>query len=458
MSRPVEPSRVLIIGAGLAGALMAVLLARRGRRVVVYERRPDPRAEGFIGGRSINLALSARGINGLRAAGVLDRVMRDAIPMRGRMMHAPTEGGDLHFQPYSSNPGDAINSVSRGGLNLTLLEAAAEMPGVELVFGQRCIDVDLAAPAGVFVDEATGETRRVEAGMVLGADGAFSAVRGKMQIQDRFDYDQSYLEHGYKELHIPAGEGGRFLLEKHALHIWPRGASMMIALPNPDGSFTCTLFWPFKGEHSFEAIRSEADVLPFFRRHYPDAVPLMPTLVEDYMRNPTSALVTIRCRPWRIGRVALLGDAAHAIVPFFGQGMNAAFEDCVALDECLARRGEDAERALAEYEAMRKENADAIADMAIDNFVEMRDHVASAAFLFKKRLEQTLHKWFPDAFLPLYNMVSFSLIPYAEARRRAARQKRVIRGWLIVACVVVVIALLGAVLLLLWPGANGGPR
>lgn len=428
-----QNKRAIIVGAGLAGALMACYLAKAGWRVRVYERRPDPRVKGYVGGRSINMALSARGIAGLAGAGLADRVMtNDAIPMRGRMMHAPSRDAALVFQPYSKDPGEAINSVSRGGLNITLLHAAAEYPNVELVFDHPCVDVDLAAPAAMF-QQPGGGTIRVEADLIIGADGAYSAVRGVMQRTDRFDYSQSYLQHGYKELHIPpaaalrlsdadaARLGARegFAMEPNALHIWPRGGAMMIALPNRDRSFTCTLFWPFTGPHGLDELRTPEQIGAFFAEHYPDAVPLMPTLAQDYMRNPTSSLVTVRCWPWqREGKVVLVGDAAHAIVPFYGQGMNCAFEDCLALDRCLAEHPHDQAAALEAYQALRKPNADAIADMALENFIEMRDKVGQPAFLYKKRVEQAVHSLFPDTMVPQYNLVSFSTVPYVEALRR----------------------------------------
>lgn len=433
----VSPRNILIIGAGLAGTLMACYLARMGHRVRIYERRGDPRARGYIGGRSINLALSARGFHGLAGVGLDQLVMqRDAIPMRGRMIHPPGASGpaDLVFQPYSANPKDAINSVSRGGLNLTLLDAADTFDDVEFIFDHPCLDVDLDAPAAIF-ETPGGGTLRIEADLVIGADGAFSPVRGRMQKTDRFEYSQSYLEHGYKELHIPpvsggtggtalqdsehaAGSMGSFALDPHALHIWPRGGAMMIALPNRDHSFTCTLFWPFEGAHSFANLKSPADIRPFFEAQYPDAVPLMPTLVDDFQRNPTSSLITVRCWPWQIGgRVVLIGDAAHAIVPFYGQGMNAAFEDCRALADCLSRHA-DQHDALLEFQSIRKPNADAIADMALENFVEMRDAVGDPDFRYKKRVEQAVHAAFADRITPQYNLVSFSIVPYTEARRR----------------------------------------
>ncbi|MBS0660634.1 MAG: FAD-dependent monooxygenase [Verrucomicrobia bacterium] len=416
----------LIVGAGLAGSLLGCYLARAGWRVSIYERRPDPRAHGYAGGRSINLALSVRGLSGLAGAGLAEMVMQtEAIPMRGRAIHPVTlaPGGTPLFQPYSHDPHDAINSVSRGGLNLALLRAAAEA-GIELHFEHACVDVDLDAPAAVF----EGPNGRVQASadLILGADGAYSPVRARLQRTDRFDYSQSYLAHGYKELSIPAGPAG-FQLEPHALHIWPRGSSMMIALPNRDHSFTCTLFWPLEGDHSFASLRSAEDVRAHFATHYPDAVPLLPTLVEDYFANPTGSLVTVRCAPWRWqDKVAILGDAAHAIVPFYGQGMNAAFEDCKALAECLAAHGSDREAALAEFEARRRPNANAIADMALANFVEMRDKVGNAEFLYRKRVEQTVHQAFPERVTPQYNLVSFSTVPYVEAFARGQALDRVL--------------------------------
>jgi kynurenine 3-monooxygenase len=441
--------KVIIVGAGLVGSLLAVYLAHAGWSVRVYERRGDPRRKGYAGGRSINLALSARGLAGLRGVGFardggdlgLDRVVmqRDAIPMPGRMMHA--RDGALAFQPYSKDPRDAINAVSRGGLNLTLIHAAAECPGVELFFDHPCLDVDLAAPAATF-QSPDGGAIRIEADLVIGSDGAFSAVRGMMQKTDRFDYSQSYLSHGYKELHIPprasavraadaVGIAAReaFAMEPHALHIWPRpapgrdeGGAMMIALPNMDGSFTCTLFWPFEGEHAFgplERSNSREHITAFFEQHYADAVPLMPTLADDFLSNRTSSLVTVRCWPWQInGVVALIGDSAHAIVPFYGQGMNSGFEDCTALAACLREHPRDQRAALERYQSLRKPNADAIADMALDNFIEMRDKVADPAFLYRKKLEQAVHAAFADKVSPQYSLVSFSNVPYVEARRR----------------------------------------
>jgi len=449
--------QITIIGAGLGGSLLACFLGRAGHRVALYERRPDPRAAGFVGGRSINLALSARGIDSLRRVDLADRVLEQAVPMRGRMIH-PVQGA-LAFQPYSKDRSDAINSVSRGGLNLILVEAAAAHPNVSLHFDERCVDVDPDRPAARFINARKGESTEVRSDLVIGADGAYSAVRARMQYLDRFDYQQEFLRHGYKELHIPPARGGAagsgaFAIEPNALHIWPRGGSMMIALPNREASFTCTLFWPYDGADGFNAIRSAEDVRCVFEQRFPDVVPLMPTLVEDYLSHPVGSMVTIRCRPWQhAGKVALLGDAAHAIVPFFGQGANAAFEDCVALGACLKEFAADWRTALEAFEDRRREHADAIADMALDNFIEMRDKTASRLFRVKKRGEKALHRLLPSWFIPLYHMVSFTTIPYADARRRAARQWRALGLAALGAAIAIVIAA-GA----LWQWLAGGWR
>jgi kynurenine 3-monooxygenase len=360
--------------------------------------------------------------------------MEHAIRMPGRMLH--DERGELKFQPYSSNPSDAINSVSRGGMNMALLDEAESREGVDIRFDARCVGVDLDAAKASFAS-SSGDAFVIEADAIVGADGAFSAVRHAMQFRDRFDYSQSYLEHGYKELHIPpASECGAdlhehdgFAMDPAALHIWPRGASMMIALPNTDRSFTCTLFWPFEGDHSFASLPDDSpNVRAFFEQHYPDAPPLMPTLEQDYADNPTSSLVTIRCNPWHVdGKVVLVGDASHAIVPFFGQGINSGFEDVRVLLEILDELGGDFDRAFPAFTEARKANADAIADMALANFVEMRDSVAHEDFLYRKRIEQTLHAAFPERAIPKYNMVSFSNVPYKDALDRGNRLERIVR-------------------------------
>ncbi len=462
---PSDSNRVFtIFGAGLAGTLLAVQLARLGRKVELYERRPDPRRAGAEGGRSINLALSTRGLDALQRVGLAEEVMREAIPMRGRLMHAID--GSLAYQQYGVTGSEAINSVSRAGLNMALLDAAEREPLVTIHFGKRCQRVDFERREAEVLDVGSAELTRVGYDTLVGADGAFSAVRLSMQMREGFDYSQTYESHGYKELTIPArrdeGDGpslpgaeGPFRMRKNALHIWPRRSYMMIALPNADGSFTCTLFAPFDGPDGLREVRSGAEARAYIERRFPDALALMPTLEEDFVRNPTGSLATVRCYPWAIGdSAALLGDAAHAVVPFYGQGMNASFEDVVALGEAVERHPDDLGAAYAEYQERRKPNADAIATLAVQNFVEMRDKVGSPAFLRKKKWEQRFARWF-KWYTPLYSMVSFSTIPYAEAVERSiAQDQRVRRALFGLGLAAAWVVLLIAVLV--WSALNKG--
>src|SRR2546423_565673 len=388
-------TKFVLIGSGLAGGLLAAYLGRRGYDVDLYERRADPREGNLVGGRSINLALSTRGIHALEQIGIADEVLKHAIPMRGRMIHE--KSGALHFAPYEVDPNKHINSIGRAALNTTAIEAAQRYPNVRVHFNHKCTEVDLDSATAQLLNTSTNQQLSAAADSIIAVDGAFSAVRQSMQLKiDNFQYDESYLAHGYKELTIPPGPDGSWQMEKNALHIWPRKSFMMIALPNPDGSFTCTLFWEFKGPHSFETTTSEEDIRRFFEDEFPDAVPLMPTLLEDFRENPTGSLVTVRCAPWFYkDKVTLVGDAAHAVVPFYGQGMNAAFEDCVVLEKCLAEFPLDRQRAFAEYFARRKKNADALADLAVQNFIEMRDKTASKIFRAKKKLDHLPQRFFP---------------------------------------------------------------
>src|SRR4029077_20075048 len=336
-------AKFVLIGSGLAGGLLAAYLGRRGHDVDLYERRGDPREGNLVGGRSINLALSTRGIHALEQIGIADEVLRHAIPMRGRMIHPAAAGSAPIFAPYDVDPNKHINSIGRAALNTTVIEAAQRYPNVRVHFNYKCTGVDIDS-ALAHLETANGAvTARRDA--VVGVDGAFSAVRKSMQSEiAKFEYDESYLAHGYKELTIPPEPDGSCRMEKNALHIWPRKSFMMIALPNPDGSFTCTLFWEFEGPRSFATTKTDDDVRRFFAEEFPDALPLMPTLLDDFRNNPTGSLVTIRCAPWFYrDKACLVGDAAHAVVPFYGQGMNAAFEDCVVLDECLEEYSQNRE-------------------------------------------------------------------------------------------------------------------
>ncbi|MEH0936023.1 FAD-dependent oxidoreductase [Micromonospora psammae] len=409
---------IAVVGAGLAGCLLACFLARRGYPVALYERRPDPRTGRVERGRSINLALSERGLDALRRIGLDEQVMADALPMRGRMIH-PVAGA-AQFQSYSVSGDRAINSISRGTLNNALLTAAAALPGVRLAFDHRLVGLDPATGAMTF--ETPQGKVAASASVVLGADGAGSAVRGQLLGYDVLTESLDFLDYGYKELTIPP-LAGEFALDPEALHIWPRGTSMMIALPNPDRSFTCTLFWPTHGTASFASLGSPAAIERHFATHYPDLLPLAPNLVDDYQHNPVGVLGTVRCTPWQVGgKVGLLGDAAHAVVPFYGQGANCAFEDVVELDRCLDECGDEWSAALPLFQRRRQDNAEAIARMALANFVEMRDKVASPVFRTRKRIEHALERALPGRYVSQYELVSFSTVPYAEVRRRVRRQ------------------------------------
>ena len=419
--------RITIVGGGLAGPLLACLLADDGHDVMILEQRGDPRKAGYEGGRSINLALSARGLEALDRIGLKDQVLDEAVPMKGRMMH--DREGKKAFSAYSIIPGEAINSVSRGGLNCMLLDAAESRNNVKVHFGVECsIDVEAACVTWTNQD-GTADTR--EADLVVGADGAGSAVREAMAETGSITASTDFIDSGYKELAIPPGPDGSFLLEDDALHIWPRGRYMMIALPNADGSFTCTCFWPLKGEASFEQVDSPEVIMDFFKTHFADAVALMPQLVEDYQANPVGPLGTVRCSAYHLGGTAVLvGDAAHAIVPFFGQGMNAAFQDCLRLADAL-RNHADLPAALVDYDRTQRPDGEVIAEFSLENFIEMRDKTASALFRLRQRIRKRLNRMFPKLYVPRYNLVSFTTIPYANIRRHMAFRQVMLAGMLL---------------------------
>ena len=418
-----HPRNITIIGGGLAGPLLASLLADDGNTVTVLERRGDPRADGYEGGRSINLALSARGLQALDRIGIKEAVLDTVVPMRGRMMH--DEQSRTAFSPYSYVPGEAINSVSRGHLNCMVLDAAESRPGVTLAFDIECTHIDIQS-AAVTYDDHQGRSNTIDGDLIVGADGAGSMVRQAMHSISPVDEGTDFIDTGYKELTIPAAADGSFQLEPHALHIWPRGHYMMIALPNSDGSFTCTCFWPIDGPEGFSSVTSPDSIREFFSTHFPDAVRQMPDLVREYTENPIGPLGTVRCRRYHHdGTAVLIGDAAHAIVPFFGQGMNAAFQDCLRLASCLADH-EDQRAALQYYDATQRPDGDAIAAMSLSNFIEMRDKTASPAFLLLQRLRKQLSMKLPRLYTPRYNLVSFTTIPYAQVMRRVSRRRALV--------------------------------
>lgn len=413
--------KVIIVGAGLSGSLLAIYLAKKGIECEIYEARGDMRKETTLAGRSINLALSNRGIAALKEVGLDEYMLAEAVPMYGRMIHAID--GNTKLLPYSGRRGEYINSVSRAGLNIALMNEAEKYEGVTFYFNRRCIDFKFDSGEVLFANGATakGDT-------VIGTDGAGSAIRNAMfHDAPRFDFSQKWLEHGYKELHIPPGENGAFLMEKNALHIWARHSFMMIALPNFDGSFTCTLFLAHRGENSFEQLTDENSLMDFFQTNFADAIPLMPTLVEDFFKNPIGNLGTIKCFPWNVGgKSLLLGDSAHAVVPFYGQGMNASFEDCRILNQLIETHGTNWKTIFDEFTNLRKPNADAIADMAEENFYEMRDAVADPVFQRKRELETLLEQTFPDYFSK-YSMVTFREdLPYLTAKQKGNAQDKLL--------------------------------
>ena len=414
--------RAGIVGAGLVGSLLSIYLAKRGYAVSVFERRSDMRQSRMSAGRSINLALSDRGIKALEEVGIMDEIRKIAIPMHGRYIH--NADGSHAYQPYGKE-GQYINSVSRGELNKKLMDLA-EANGVNIQFDVRCERIDFEKNC-IHFDKGVTEG---PFDVIFGSDGAYSAARLSYQLQtDRFQYQQYFIDFGYKELTIPPSADGKFMMQEDALHIWPRGNYMLIALPNTDKSFTCTLFFPFEGKPSFASLDTAEKVRQFFNETFSDAAAMMPTLEEDFMKNPTSSLVTVKCFPWvKENKFALIGDAAHAIVPFFGQGMNCGFEDCSVLNALIEKHKENWDLILPEYQQLRKPDGDAIADLAINNFVEMRDKVADPKFLLQKKIEGWFSGKYPQKWIPAYSQVTFSPhIRYSEALRNGLHQEEIMK-------------------------------
>ncbi len=417
---------ITIVGAGLVGSLLSIYLAKRGHKVSIYERRNDMRKEQMSAGRSINLALSDRGLLALEKVGLADDIKEICIPMHGRYIH--NADGTHAYQPYGKE-GQYINSVSRATLNMKLMDLA-EKHGIEIHFNQKCTAIDWKKNEIIFEDPNL-QLQTLNFDLLFGSDGAFSAARLQQQLHhQKFDYNQYYIDCGYKELTIPPTPDGNFALEVNALHIWPRKDYMMIALPNLDKTFTCTLFFPFEGDLSFSKLDTKEKAAAFFEATFPDAVPLMPDYVNEFFHNPTSSLVTVKCFPWvRDDRFALIGDAAHAIVPFFGQGMNCGFEDCRILDELMETNGDDWATILQQYQTLRKPDADAIADLAVNNFTEMRERTADPKFLLQKKIEAELHKKYPELWIPAYSQVTFSPhIRYSEALLRGQKQEAIMQS------------------------------
>ena len=416
--------KITIVGAGPVGTLLAIMLARAGGEVRLIERRADPRLSPAESGRSINLALAARGLAALESAGVLARLRPEMVEMRGRQLHDLDGKGPLLL--YGQRPGEVIQAISRARLNGALIEAAAELPAIQMFFGRRCLDVDPHSGHLYWQDEASGDGGEEAAELLVAADGAGSAMRQALQARGVLQAREDALAHDYKEFLIPAGAGSQWALAPHALHIWPRGGFMLIALPNPDGSFTATLFLAAQGAPGFAALSTPGAAHAFFAEQFPDALALLPDFDAQFARNPQGKLGTLYCWPWQAERVLLIGDAAHAIVPFHGQGLNCGFEDCVLLVSLLVE-SPDRVSALAQFERLRRPNTDAIATMAIENYQEMRASVLAPNFAARRQLALDLERRFPERFIPRYSMVMFHAeIPYAEALRRGALQEAIL--------------------------------
>ena len=416
--------KIIIIGAGLSGSLLANYLSLKDYQITIYESRSDMRESGLEGGKSINLALSLRGILPLKQLGLEEEIMELAIPMRGRIIHPSS--GDKNFQPYGKSSDQYINSISRNSLNIKLIDKIASKKNIELHFDSACIDLDTEGKK-VRIRQKNKEFSDY-GDVIIGADGAGSIVRYVLQRRGPFNYEQNFLEHGYKELRIAPSETGEHVIEKEALHIWPRKNFMLIALPNLDGSFTATLFLLRKGKNSFEELTSSSSIQDFFDTYFPDVVDKISNLISDFKLNPVGLLGTVRFEPWYYkNSILLIGDASHAIVPFYGQGMNASFEDCRIFNELFSQLGENWGELFRKFSENRKVDTDAIADLALDNFIEMRDKVANKKFLFLKKIENRLYELYPEEMVSKYSLVTFTNLPYSVAKTKGEILSNVIR-------------------------------
>lgn len=426
MTASARPPTVSIVGAGLGGALMAIYLARRRFDVRVFERRPDIRNGVVDHGRSINMTIAERGLAALDCVGLREKVLSITMPLKARLVHA--EGGRLQYQPYGRTPQQVHHSIKRSELNGLLLDAAEALPNVRVLFQKRYVTGGRDGGLFLVQDERTGETEYARADVLVGADGAYSCLRREMQRDQPADCQVEYLAEGYKELTIPAGPSRTFRLDPEALHVWPRGDSVLIAIPNLDGSFTCTFTMPFKGDVSYRSIASRQAAQAFFERHFAEVVDLAPDIVDEFASKPPARYLTTTIAPWcYTGRIVLLGDACHSVLPFYGQGMNAAFEDCRVLDECIAKHANRWDAAFSDYQRQRKPHTDALARLSKDNYIELKERIRSPVFLARRRVDLALDRWFPSLFATLYALVTHTTIPYADAVARCERRRRWMR-------------------------------
>ena len=440
--------RITIIGAGMGGTMMAIFLARRDFEVDIYERRHDLRIHSGERGRSINMTVSIRGLRVLEEVGILDdNLLKKTIKLKGRMIHNPD--GSSIFQPYGINEDEVLYSIVRSDLNAALMDYAESHPNVRFHFNTRCVKLNKDAGVIHFENEITKENFSVQTDLIVGADGTFSTVRQQMHRGERANYRQDFMSHGYKELLIPPAADGTFVLDHHALHIWPRGQRMFLAMPNSDRSFTGTCILPFEGERSFSSLKTEADVLELFNAEFKSAVPLMPSLTKDFLNNRLGEFITTRTSHWyHKDQIVLLGDSCHTVTPFYGQGMNAAFEDCAVMNEFIGRYGDNWEAIFADYQRSRKRNTDALADLSLANFDELRESVKSPAFVARKQIDIILNKLFPNTWIPLYTLISHSAMPYADAIERVKKQDQIIK-WMGIELVLSIFAEVVALLSLL---------